>query len=1552
MAGTVTSLKFDMKSAWDGSGMTKAREDVRLFNEELRKLSGKHVRVNIDAIVDDTKARKKLQALADEKYKVTVVADPDVAEAKRQLKEAARDQKTRIKADADTGAAEQELDRTARNRKTKLTIDVEQFRAQLAALNYALQNRSGGRVKISADTAEAKAELQNLVRWAEQSGHKVRLSVNAETGRASAEIAVAARDRRVTLHTRVDTSQLSQAQRIFTAFGESALNGFEGIGRGVAGIGSGLTSVLGKGRTVFYTLIAIGAITLLPLVGTLVQAAGVIALMPAGIAAVGAALGALVIGSMGMLDAFKAAKKMQDNSAKEAQQHARDIAAAQREVQQATRGVEAANRDVAQAQRSVVSAQRDVRDAEEGIGRAQRQSERAQKSLNDARKEALKDLQDINRQLRRTRLDEEGAALAVAEARRDLLKTQMDPKADALDRAEAQHRVNEALADQQDTLEKNRELAEKAAEANAKGVEGSDKVVRAKDEVTDATDNEVKAHERLGDAQQRVADAQQSVIDAQTHVAEAQQNLAQAQQNLNDKMNEGSDSAREFAEKMAKLSPAAQDFVNKMLALRGAFDDFKKSVQDKLFDGLGDSFTNFANHWLPTVKDGLSGVAGEINQGVRKALADLDTDANRSTVSKIFDNIKASIQPVIDGLKELFEGFLNLAGVGSELLPGMAGGFDNIGRKFNEWTAKPENQQKFRDFLKESIQAFKDVMNLIIQIGRIFGELFKGSDQGTQKNGQSWVAQLADSAKKLADYLGTPEGQQRIKDFFAGVKQTVDNIARACELALGVLDRLDKISGNRLVKLSFGSGDMTGKILSGDFGGMFGNIPTIIKGEMATAEAVWKSSWHEMKAGAQDVWGGIQTAWSGTLGAMREGWNNWYGNVRDGWSQGWNSLKETGSNIWGGIQTGWKASLDALKLAWDSISQTVGAAWSTFWDGTKTFASDTWKNIRQGFSDMGAGITSILDAVVKTAESIWNRIKGIFAKPINWVIGIWNDKVAPAIGLGDKKIPQIPENRDGGMFNGRGGGRQDSNLSYISHGEYIVNARSAFRNRDLLDAINFGGAVPAYKDGGPAGESPVSWMMNWVHAFDPRMQVTSTQRDSADYHGQGKAADFSDAYNQDSPGMQRLAEAIAKTWGGSTLELIHAGGFQHNIKNGQDVGDGMGLYGAATMAQHLNHVHWAVDHPLQDSEGGGGVFGSLGRTLGGIVDKGRELISSMFQRLTDPLINAIPDPFASGMGDPMGKTPKAFAGFARDRILDLIKDKEPKGFGGSGGPIGGVIPDGDRLRIIDEALALTNTPPPGSKEEWQRGLNTLITRESSWNPAAISTDPSDPNVRNGTPSKGLMQTIDTTFAANKVPGHNDIWNPVDNVAAGINYIKNNPNYGTISNVQQANANMPPKGYAEGTTNAPQGWAMVGENGPEMVKFNGGEQVWTLDDIIKKLQAAAVGSGIQTRAEQAGQNFLQANADQFTSDLTGGEIGNGAIPQLFKQSIAYAQALAGWDFGPNNTGLIGMLQGGGGPGNPFAGAAGVGETHYHVTDVDEILRKQRDDQKFKALGFGG
>ncbi|MEV8610300.1 transglycosylase SLT domain-containing protein [Amycolatopsis sp. NPDC051373] len=132
----------------------------------------------------------------------------------------------------------------------------------------------------------------------------------------------------------------------------------------------------------------------------------------------------------------------------------------------------------------------------------------------------------------------------------------------------------------------------------------------------------------------------------------------------------------------------------------------------------------------------------------------------------------------------------------------------------------------------------------------------------------------------------------------------------------------------------------------------------------------------------------------------------------------------------------------------------------------------------------------------------------------------------------------------------------------------------------------------------------------------------------------------------------------------------------------------------------------------------------------------------------------------------------------------------PPTYSGGGG---GAIPSGQHLALIDAALAADGVPR-SEWARWEAGMNTLIQRESGWNAGAVNNW--DSNAKAGHPSGGLTQTIGPTFESNRNRSLPDnMFDPEANIAASINYILNR--YGDISNVQQANPNLPPKGYALG-----------------------------------------------------------------------------------------------------------------------------------------------------------
>lgn len=129
----------------------------------------------------------------------------------------------------------------------------------------------------------------------------------------------------------------------------------------------------------------------------------------------------------------------------------------------------------------------------------------------------------------------------------------------------------------------------------------------------------------------------------------------------------------------------------------------------------------------------------------------------------------------------------------------------------------------------------------------------------------------------------------------------------------------------------------------------------------------------------------------------------------------------------------------------------------------------------------------------------------------------------------------------------------------------------------------------------------------------------------------------------------------------------------------------------------------------------------------------------------------------------------------------------PRGSGGGTDPSGNALqPPGpanyaNQAQVeswIQQAFAVLEADGVPASELDEAGVLLIIEHESSGNPNAINNW--DSNAQAGDPSRGLMQVIGATFNAYKLPGHGNIYSPVDNIIAGVRYALSR--YGSISNV--------------------------------------------------------------------------------------------------------------------------------------------------------------------------
>jgi SLT domain-containing protein len=218
----------------------------------------------------------------------------------------------------------------------------------------------------------------------------------------------------------------------------------------------------------------------------------------------------------------------------------------------------------------------------------------------------------------------------------------------------------------------------------------------------------------------------------------------------------------------------------------------------------------------------------------------------------------------------------------------------------------------------------------------------------------------------------------------------------------------------------------------------------------------------------------------------------------------------------------------------------------------------------------------------------------------------------------------------------------------------------------------------------------------------------------------------------------------------------------------------------------------------------------------------------------------------------IGKVPLKMLSSLKDKVVGAATSM----FGGSSGDVGG---SGVKRwsSIVLQALKLVGQPASLLPTVLRR-----MNQESGGNPKAINL--TDINAKNGDPSRGLMQTIGSTFNAyaGKLRSRG-IYDPLANIYASMRYAL--ATYGSLSAAYNRAG-----GYASGGRPRAGELAWVGEQGPELVRFGSGNST-VYDNRTSLGMMAGLGAlrgfakgttGAKARKEVPG------DLKSFTKSLTG------------------------------------------------------------------------------------
>lgn len=713
------------------AGDLQLADDLKKRNQALEQ-AGRAQRAHSNAVAKDNNAvAQQIKQLAT---------------LRKELERIERSGQQNIKVNVDASAFDS-FNNKKKDSITRVKIlvndnEVTQAMVKLALLRREIDALNKYKVKISVDSSqvtEARKKITDV-----QNAH--------------------ARASKLTSKVKVDTQDLDTAarkltvlQRAFQLFGASAGgNGTSNSLRQTSRTVNVLVANLGRLVGVFFnvvtgfTLLASGIgplISLLTSLGGVVLVAGnalgglgaVAAALPGIFFAAAGGIASVVIAIQPVLAAFKAYT---------AQQKAMDSAASTSASTQRSSA------------RAIESAARGVVTAERGIATAQLAAKRAQDSLNQARKDAIRNLQDLQREVAHAANDEQGARLALARAEQELQTQQNEGTASHLDRAEAVLAVREAELSLEDVLARNARNAEDLADANKKGVEGSDQVVSA---------------------QQAIEDANQRVADSQYELIQSQQQLADAQLDAVESANAVTKATDQYQKALDKLSPSGRAVVEGLLSMKAAWTELQQNVGESFFAPVVGQLGNLEkilpglNTFLTDTGRAMGVVTARGIELVSSGPFQKDFATLGRASSRVISDFGTATLSLVDGFKELAVAAIPFTNF-------ITSGIRDAATSFRDWAAAGRETGSIARALENAQQKIQSVVDTGKNLGRTFAEWFRAAEPLTdwllpalERVSERWlyIAQNQDTAfGPLQTFL------RDVKPLLSSAAQLIGDLAR------------------------------------------------------------------------------------------------------------------------------------------------------------------------------------------------------------------------------------------------------------------------------------------------------------------------------------------------------------------------------------------------------------------------------------------------------------------------------------------------------------------------------------------------------------------------------------------------------------------------------------------------------------------------------------------------------------------------------------------------------------------------------------------------------
>jgi phage-related protein len=426
---------------------------------------------------------------------------------------------------------------------------------------------------------------------------------------------------------------------------------------------------------------------------------------------------------------------------------------------------------------------------------------------------------------------------------------------------------------------------------------------------------------------------------------------------------------------LQKLPPAARDIVTAVKGLAPAWDKVTRSVQERLWTGLADDFTDIAGKILPKLESGLGGIASAFNTVGKNALDALDSKEVLGGLDKALKATQGGIAAFAQGVKPALEGVGLLIGAFSPLLVDAGEAAASLAQRFRDWVGEAVETGRVNDMIATLKDTLSTLGSVVVNIGSILGSVFSAANDTSG----GLLNTIETLTGRLSDFFKSAKGQDALNSFFTALAAVADDVvpivleladAFATDLAPHIATIAEEV-GPSLRDLVRELGDAIGKI----------DVATLADGFADVLDAVVPL------IGPLGDFLGWVTSIKGLVPAIVIALGLW---TVAQWAL--NAALYANPIVWIIAAVIALIAIIVLLVAnWDTVSQAIIDAsawlydmWVSIFTAIGDFFVDIWNAIKNFF-------IGIWNSITTTVVGIWNSIKAFF-------VSIWNAIVNHARG--------------------------------------------------------------------------------------------------------------------------------------------------------------------------------------------------------------------------------------------------------------------------------------------------------------------------------------------------------------------------------------------------------------------------------------------------------------------------------------------------------------------------------------------------------------------------